>query len=283
MPIVYIDSSSFNNVSITSSLLVSGSVTITGSISTGLSLTGSLFGTASWVPVGITASYVSSSNIFGPNGANSILTSSYSLSASYSSTTNITVLKYNPIMFNINASLGSTTLYDAFGLNLPTIATGQNMATGQLKFTPVYIPITTTITGVKWFQVLKGSYTAASYNGVGLYSYSAGTLTNLVSSSNDGTIWQTAATNTVGSKSFASTVSVSPGTYFIGHLYVQSAQVTQPNISGIATATNVNVLSLDFTNSAKLGGVLLSQTALPTSQAMSGLTTSTLAYWFSLY
>lgn len=282
MPIVYIDSSSFNNVSITSSLRISGSVTITGSINTGLSLTGSLFGTASWGPTGITASYVSSSNIFGPNGADSILTSSYGLSASYSSTTNTTVLKYNPIMFNINASLGSTTLYGTYGIDIPTITTGQNMVSGQVKFTPVYVPITTTITGVKWFQNLKGNYTAASYNGVGLYSYSAGTLTNLISSSNDGTIWQTAATNTVGSKSFASTVSVSPGTYFIGHLYVQSAQVTQPNISGLANLGSGNITLFDFTNNVKYAAAV-SSTSLPSSQATSGTTVSAISYWFALY
>jgi hypothetical protein len=47
------------------------------------SFNGSLFGTASWAQNAITASYVTSSGVYGPNGSNSILSSSFALTASY--------------------------------------------------------------------------------------------------------------------------------------------------------------------------------------------------------
>ena len=52
----------------------------TGSTNPGVSF----FGTASWASQALTASYVTSSYVFGPNGSNSILSSSYSFSSSYS-------------------------------------------------------------------------------------------------------------------------------------------------------------------------------------------------------
>ncbi len=78
---------------ITGSLLVSGSgITVTGSLNVTQGITGSLFGTSSWannattasfVQTAQTASYVTSSNVFGPYGADSILSASFALTASY--------------------------------------------------------------------------------------------------------------------------------------------------------------------------------------------------------
>ena len=60
--------------------LVTGSLRVSGSI------TGSLFGTASFATLAQTAntaSFITSSNVFGPNGANTILSASYALTASF--------------------------------------------------------------------------------------------------------------------------------------------------------------------------------------------------------
>ena len=67
----------------TSRLDISGSVLITGSLNVSQGITGSLFGTASWAQNVSTASYVTGSNVYGPFGSNSVLTSSYALTASY--------------------------------------------------------------------------------------------------------------------------------------------------------------------------------------------------------
>lgn len=80
------------NLSITGSLTLSGSAgpelivigetQFTGSVNSLGGFTGSLAGTASWASNAVTASYVTSSNVYGPNGLNSILSSSYSVTSS---------------------------------------------------------------------------------------------------------------------------------------------------------------------------------------------------------
>lgn len=64
-----------------------GTQIITGSLETTQGITGSftgqLIGTASWAENASTASYILASNIQGPTGTNSILSSSYALTASY--------------------------------------------------------------------------------------------------------------------------------------------------------------------------------------------------------
>lgn len=40
---------------------------------------------------------------------------------------------------------------------------------------------------------------------------------------------------------------------------------------------------MDFTNSAKIVGTIASQTSLPSSQAMSGVTTGTNLLWLAVY
>lgn len=56
---------------------------ITGSLIVTAGITGSLFGTSSWATNAVTASYITSSNVQGPFGADSILSASYALTASF--------------------------------------------------------------------------------------------------------------------------------------------------------------------------------------------------------
>jgi len=146
----------------------------------------------------------------------------------------------------------------------------QNMVSQRAYFTAVRLNKAQTVTGVKWIQTTAGDYTANNYNGVGLYSYSGGTLTLVASSTDDGNIWK-ATSGTMASKAFSSTYSAAAGIYFVAFLYSSSAQTTAPalQILGPASATN---LILDLTNSAKTSSLISSQTALPSpTQAMSGL------------
>lgn len=172
------------------------------------------------------------------------------------------------------------------GCPIPTLVTnGQNLSSGVCVYTAVYIHTTTTITGVKWFQQTQGNYTANNYNGVGLYSTSGGTLTLVVSSSNDGNIWK-AATSAFGSKAFGSTYVANAGIYYIGALYSTSAQTTAPAIgfAGSAASGYINLGVLDYTNNNKSNGTAGSGlTALATSQAASGITSVQHRYAFYLY
>ena len=56
-------------------------LTVTGSL-IAPTITGSLQGTASWANNAITASYITASNVYGPYGANSVISASYALSSS---------------------------------------------------------------------------------------------------------------------------------------------------------------------------------------------------------
>jgi len=151
----------------------------------------------------------------------------------------------------------------------------------RVEFTAIYLSKAVTVTGVKWYQGTQGSYTANNYNGVGLYTYSGGTITLVASSTNDGNIWK-AASATWSSKAFSSTYSASKGIYFIGWMYSASSATTAP-ILGANTAFVSSSVLFDFTNSAKTTSYLGAQTALPSSQAMSGTTNGGTAWLMQLY
>jgi hypothetical protein len=165
-------------------------------------------------------------------------------------------------------TLGSS--IKGFNLGVPGVdrLTGAvAFTTGQIRFISYYLPQAATITGVKWYQTTQGVYTAASYNGVGLYSYSGGTLTLVASSTNDGTIWQTAS-NTWGTKAFSSPYSASAGIYYVACIWVSSSITTAPSIGVASSMSQSSVATFDFLNSAKLSATLSTQTSLPSSQTI---------------
>lgn len=172
------------------------------------------------------------------------------------------------------------------GCPIPALAFNSILiSSGVTSYTAIYIHTTTTITGVKWYQQNQGNYTANNYNGVGLYSTSGGTLTLVASSSNDGNIWKASGT-AFASKAFAATYTANPGIYYIGALYSNSAQVTQPTVgfAGSAAAGSSNLGVLDFTNNNKMNGTAGSSlTTLATSVAASGIAIVQYRYGFYLY
>ncbi len=170
--------------------------------------------------------------------------------------------------------LGSTVKNVGLGCRSWTNIVGSfGMTSQQLILASVYIPFATTITGVKWWQVVQGVYTANNYNGVGLYTYSGGTLTLVASSTNDGNIWK-GGTGSMQTKAFSSTYSAAAGVYYIGAIYCTSAQTTAPQI-GTGTVKNSGIIG-DFTNSARINSHYNTQTSLTTPITIS-VTTATVA------
>ncbi len=169
---------------------------------------------------------------------------------------------------NVNGGLGDST-----GTN--------TMIDNRVYYMGVYLKKARTITGVKWEQVTQGNYTADGYNGVGLYTYSGGTLTLVASSTDDGNIWK-ATSATIASKAFSSTYAATAGLYFVAHLYCNSAQTTAPVTGSILGSVGSNVTT-DFTNSAKLNGLQSGQTSLPATVAMSSITAYFVEPWAGLY
>lgn len=157
------------------------------------------------------------------------------------------------------------------------------MTDSRVYFAAVYIPLAATITGVKWFQVTQGAYTADNNNKVGLYTYSGGTLTLAASSTTDGNLWK-ATSGAVASKAFSGTYPAAAGTYFVALLWNNSASSTTPTLGSTANNLTTGANILDFTNSAGIHAFLGAQTDLPGSQAFSGLTTtSQQIYWVAVY
>mgnify|MGYP000884120850 CR=1 FL=1 len=181
------------------------------------------------------------------------------------------------------AALGSAILAETVQQKLAFSNTSTAMVDGQIKYTAVYLPKATTLTGIKVYVRAQGSYTGDNNNRVGLYSYSGGTLTLVASSANNSTLW-TSAANSVQTIPFSSTYAANAGLYFVAFIYNQSAQTTAPSLAS-GTALNNAAMSgtaFGFTNSAKLHGTS-SGTDLPASIAMSSITASTIPSWTALY
>lgn len=185
----------------------------------------------------------------------------------------------NPIALAYQA-LGSTVKAQTVNYDV-TIATASTftLANNVLRGVPIYVESSTTLTDVIWYQKNTASFTANNNNKIGLYSYSAGTMTLVASSTNDGNLWQTATLNTFGTKAFSTPYVASPGLYFIALLYCRSATSTDPTIGQAANITNNAVSQLDFTNSAKMFWSLAAQTDLPSTIAMSSVTVALAPIW----
>lgn len=181
------------------------------------------------------------------------------------------------------AELGSSIKAEPVGISLALCAlSNASLADGRVDFIPVYLPAAKTITGVMFHQTTQGVYTADNYNGVGLYSYSGGTLTLVASSTDDGNIWKTVST-TWKTKAFSSPYSAAAGLYFVALLYNSSAQTTAPQILKTNSAGSITQFGIDFTNSAKLFGNLAGQNTLPATQAMSGVSGATDSRYVAVY
>lgn len=202
-----------------------------------------------------------------------------------------TARKISGVSFDGTADIDVTNnilLYQALGSaikaeNYPhaTMNTSAALVDGRATFYALYLPKAATITGVKWYQNTQGNFTADNNNKIGLYTYSAGTLTLVASCANDANLLKAASAAYV-SKAFSSTYAASAGLLFVCFLYNSSAEVTSPAL-GQRPVPHAATATFDYTNSGKTAGYVTSQTDLPSSQACSGLTSENNAAWVSLY
>lgn len=156
-----------------------------------------------------------------------------------------------------------------------------SLADGSIRLVPVYIPVATTITGIRWYQGNAPTFNADNYNGVGLYTHSAGTLNLVASSTNDTSTWKQGA-QAWQNKAFSTPYSASEGVYYIAALYNTSLEVTAPQI-GAGTALPANgVTPMSFTNGNKLVATLVGAT-LTTPITMTSTTATNLMYGLLLY
>jgi hypothetical protein len=157
---------------------------------------------------------------------------------------------------------------------LGLISTVLGLSSQRQQFVVGTLKKAATLTGIKWIQGTQGDYTSSNYNGVGLYSYSAGTWTLVASSTDDGNIWK--AASGIASKAFSSTYNAAAGVYAMSMLYCSTGAVTTiPTIGNYTAASSLGGQTLDFTNSASIFGRIASRTSLISSTAASGLTVAT--------
>lgn len=167
---------------------------------------------------------------------------------------------------------------------LGTATSSSSLIDGTIFWMAIHLPVARTLNGVKWLQIAQGNYTADNNNRIGLYSYSGGTLTQVAATTNNGDLWKATA-NTLPSEPFSATYSAPAGTYFVALLWNNVAVVSTPKIGATTTITSSGFQNLDFTNSAKVFGVLAGQTDLPSpTQAISGVANAAIqAFWVALY
>jgi hypothetical protein len=159
--------------------------------------------------------------------------------------------------------------------------TGQGLTDARIQWSAIYVNKSFTATGVRWIQGTQGVYVADAYNGIGLFSYSNGTLTLIASSTDNGELWKATA-NSGNSTAFSSTVALTPGVYYVAFLYNSSSQTTAPTV-GSASSMQSSISGAFFTNSAKLSGTLTGQASFPATQAISGVSSSSSWCWAALY
>jgi hypothetical protein len=203
------------------------------------------------------------------------------LDTKISSFNNINILAYQ--------ALGSTIKGATLDLGLNRASSTVSHGTsGRFQLTPIYIPVATTITGVKFMSAIQGVYTASTYNGIGLYSYSGGVGTLLANTADDSTMWKQNA-NVLVSRNFTGStpgpVSVAAGLYYIGSVVngnTAQAGSTAPSILGTASMTT-SMTTYDFTNSARLFTHLNTQTTQPSSWNMTSGQANGAILWFGLF
>lgn len=176
-------------------------------------------------------------------------------------------------------SLGSVIKAQPVDFPAPSWITSNTAITAaQLHLIPVYLPVASTLTGVKWWQSVAGVYTASDTNSVSLFSYSGGTITKQAESTNNGNLWKGSA---LRAEAFASTYAAPAGFYYIGMLYNTSAQTTGPTVGSTTTTSNATINTFDFTNSGKLRAFINTVATPATSYSMNASATETTTRFYA--
>lgn len=179
------------------------------------------------------------------------------------------------------AILGSAILAEPITGNIGNISTVLALTDQSFKAIIVYLPKQATITGVKFWQSVQGSYTNSNENRLGLYSLATGTMTLIASCADDANLWKGA--QGLITKAFTTPVVCNAGVYVVGLLYCRSAEVTAPSLGTFANLANSTVNSADFTNSVKLNSNAGTITTLPSSKAMSTMSVASNQIYVALY
>jgi len=177
--------------------------------------------------------------------------------------------------------LGSSIKFFPIGVNsFIQATTNLQFINTRIFLTAIYVPTTTTVTGVKWITGSAGTaYVGnANYNGIALYSYNVGTglCTRIDSTASDANTWTTAGFN---SKAFVTTASLSQGVYYLAAICNGTATTFPSIVQTVQQSANT---TYDFTSPAKLTGNS-NGTVSPASFNLSTVTVTTNTPVIALY
>ena len=219
-----------------------------------------------------------------PTGARLMLHADPSTGDLESATINDIVQSTAPFNDPVSAyrALGSQILSEPIVGTIMLFTTGFNMVSQRIYMAAVYLRSAQTVNGVAFWMAGQGNYTANNHNGIAVFSYSGGTLTQVGASNNNGNLWKGTA-NTMIKEPFPSAVPLAAGIYFIQALYCSSAQVVAPALLAMPANFNVNMPKMDFTNSAIINGQKSSQTAFTTPVNINTFATEQQTKYLCLY
>lgn len=172
----------------------------------------------------------------------------------------------------------------AKAMSIPPHFATTNQATTdqQITFTGVNLPYDASLTGVFWFQNTNGNYTADNNNKVGLYSTDGTTMTLVASSADTAGMWSQGAGDW-RSLAFSAPYAAQAGLYYVAMLYNNSAEVTNPTIARTGAFIQASAANPIGAPTQKMFGTLATQTDLPASQALAGITPSTASIVVGVY
>ena len=179
-------------------------------------------------------------------------------------------------------ALGSQLMAEPLGTFIMQYSAGFALVDQRIYMAAVYLRSPQTITGVAFWMATQGNYTANNHNGIAVFSYAGGTLTQVGASANNGNLWKGTA-NTMIKEPFTATANLAAGVYFIQALYCRSAQVTAPGLLAYPANFNVNMAKVDLTNSAIINGQKSSQTAFTTPVNINTFATEQQTKYLCLY
>lgn len=132
-----------------------------------------------------------------------------------------------------------------------------DLTNGRCYLSTVYVPTTTTISGVTFYQGAQGSYTETSNtSGVGLYSYNQSSgIISYITGTQSPDFWKNQS-NTWVSKDFSSSYLASPGVYFIVYLLNSTTALGAPTLGTTNSLLNSgNLEKFFFQNAVQIAGI----------------------------
>jgi hypothetical protein len=174
-------------------------------------------------------------------------------------------------------ALGSNVQYSNYlGLTTSAVILTDNV----VSIHSIYIPKTSIITGVGWFQNMGGINTLDNYNGIGLYSFDGVNSIELLTSTSNQNLFQT--TSGYKTEDFDDVLTINKGIYYIGFLFNKSAGFVDPNLITNSTTAIPDVL-MQSVNGLSLNILVSGSNILPTTVNISTATKTTITQIFTLY